>query len=354
MGLFDFLGFNKLPADVVNSSLLITDAATLARADAFIAALQAKFHNIAIALVDTPVTAPALPHTILPEDSAAAIARLHKIQPQRVIALGLAGRYAPLLSALACPRFWINARDSGATEAGCQAVTATQAGVLSNAEVTGDPLAGLESLPTVTVDTGLCQRFKEQHESGRWLGYFAATGENEEDLAYALFSRAIRHKMGLMLLAPRDPERCEPVYRESIKYRLQTIRHQRLSTSFVPIKTRVYYIEQPHPLAAFYACVDFVVTGATLHADAKNAPDILSPILHGKPVLVGPAHRELPLIAAAIEAGAVLAGSDNEQLFAHIKTLIDDPAHGAKIASQARDWLDTQAGAMGRVLTLIK
>ena len=354
MGLFDFLGFNKLPLGVTNSSLLITDAATLARAGTFLDALQAKFHNIAIALTDIPNTAPALPHIVLPTDSAAAIARIQKTQPQRLIALGLSGEYAPLVKSVTCPRFWINARDTAATDVGCQCVTTAHAGVsLANAIITGDPLAGLSSLPAITVDAELCLRFKEQRESGRWLGYFAATGENEEDLAYALFSRAMRHKMGLMLLAPRDPSRCEPVYRESIKYRLQTIRHQRFSTSFVPIKTRVYYIEQSHPLAAFYGCVDFVVTGATLHADAKNTPDILSPILHSKPVLVGSAHRDLPLIAAAIDAGVVLNGMDNEQLFTHIKTLLDDPAYGANLAKHAHDWINQQVGATARVLALL-
>lgn len=354
MGLFDFLGFNKLPAGVANSSLLITDAATLARAGSFLEALQNKFHNIAIALIDTPANPPAYPYIALPQELPAAAAQIQKTQPQRLIMLGLSGQYAPLALAAACPRYWINAHGNDVNAAACSAVTTAKSSLsATNVHLTGDPLASLENLPPITIDTALCERFKEQHESGRWLGYFAATGENEEDIAYALFSRAMRHKMGLMLLAPRDPERCEPVYRESIKYRLQTIRHQRFSTSFVPIKTRVYYIEQAQPIAAFYACVDFVVVGATLHADAKNTPDIISPILHHKPVLVGAAHRNLPLIAAAIDAGVVLAGVDNEQLFAHIKALLDDPAYGVKISMLAHDWLNLQVGAMARVLTLI-
>lgn len=355
MGLFDFLGFNKLPQGIINSSLLVTDAATLAQAGAFINALDTKFHNLAIALIDPALTPPSFPHVLLAKDPAAASGIIKKIQPQRVIMLGLAGDYASLIQGLTCPCYWVNAQDAAAGNAGCQAVTTAHAGIkLANAQVTGDPLTALDSLPAMTTDTQLCERFKEQHESGRWLGYFAATGENEEDIAYALFSRAMRHKMGLMLLAPQDPARCEPVYRESIKYRLQTIRHQRFSTSFVPIKTRVYYIEQAQPLAKFYACVDFVVAGASLHEDAKNLPDIISPILHGKPVLVGPAHRQLPIITAAIKAGVVLDGIDNEQLFTHIRTLIDDPAYASELAQRARAWLDMQVGATGRVLALIK
>ena len=371
MALFDFLGFNKLPIGVAGSTLVLTDNATLARAGVFISALQTRFHNVALALVtdtenksstDTENKNPAttaeataaLPLVVLPQDMPAAIAHIKKIQPQRLIILGLTARCAPLLAAANCPKFWLNAHDAKAASMNCRVVTTThKLADLPSAVVTGDPLANLISLPTIATDTEICLRFKEQREGDRWLGYFAATGEAEEDLAYALFNRAMRHKMGLMLLAPRDPARCEPVYRESIKYRLQTIRHRRLSTSFVPIKTRVYYIEDAQPLASLYACADFVIAGATLHHEAKNTPDIMTPILYGKPVLVGAAHRQQPLLAAAIEAGVVLAGLNNEQLFIHIKTLIDHPEYGTEIARRASDWLTLQVGAATRVLALI-
>jgi 3-deoxy-D-manno-octulosonic-acid transferase len=355
MGLFDFLGFNKLPAGVANATLVITDAATYARASQFITALQSKFHNVAIAFVDHADAAPTLPHYILPSDIATAAQRIAKAQPQRLIMLGLGGQYVPLALATTSPRYWINAQDASIAQAGCKLVSTSSTGIqITGALALGDPLADLDSLPQITPTPDICLRFKEQHESERWLGYFAATGEDEEDTAYALFSRAIRHKMGMMLLAPRDPARCEPVYRESIKYRLQTIRHARFSTSFVPLKTRVYYIEHADPLANLYGCVDFVVVGATLNQNAKNTPDITTPILHNRPVIVGAAHREYPLLAAAIAAGVVWTGDDNEQIFQHIKTIIDSPQLGQQRAQLAQAWLQLQVGAMNRVLNHIQ
>lgn len=355
MGLLDLLGFNKLPAGLAGSTLVVAEAATLARADQFLTALQARFGNVALALIDAGNYAGELPYLALPGAADQAHSRLEKIRPQRLIILGLDGSHAGLVQAAGCPAWWINARDVQATQAGCRAVTVVQGGMpVPDAVVTGDPLAGVEQLPQIVMDRELCERLKEQREGGRWVGYFAGTGEDEEDLAYAIFSRLMRHKMGLMILAPRDPARCEPVYRESIKYRLQTIRHARLSTSFIPIKTRVYYVEDPHPLEALYACVDFVVAGATLHRHARNAPDIASPMLHGKPVIVGPAHRDQPLLAAALEAGAVLAGEDNEQIFAHARRLIDDPAYSQQLAAQAKAWLQIQPGALERVVALIE
>ena len=351
MGLLDLLGFNKLPTGVAGSTLVLADATTLARADALLVALHARFGNVAVAQLDSVDYRGRLPQIELSADNA--LERLKKIRPQRLIMLGLDGRYANLVQAADCPTWWINAHDAAATQAGCRAVTTAQAG-LSGAQPTGDPLAGIEQLPTLINDPTLCARLKEQRDGGRWVGYFAATGEDEEDIAYALFSRMMRHKMGLMILAPRDRERCEPVYRESIKYRLQTIRHARLSTSFVPIKTRVYYVEDSQPLEGLYACVDFVVAGGTLHAHARNAPDIVSPMLHGKPVIVGSAHRGHPVLAAALAAGVVLAGDDNEQIFAHAQRLIDDPAYSAQLTAQASAWLQAQVGALARVMALIE
>ncbi|NOT17796.1 MAG: hypothetical protein HOP20_06995 [Sulfuriferula sp.] len=354
MGLFDFLGFNKLPAGVTNATLVVTDAATLARAEQFINALQNKFRNVAIALTDATATPPALPHLQLPDDLTAAAQRITKSQPQRLIILGLGEQHLPLAQAATCPRYWLNARDANIALAGCALISTSNADThITGALALGDALVDLTSLPHIASDTEICLRFKEQHESERWLGYFAATGEDEEDTAYALFSRAIRHKMGMMLLAPRDPARCEPVYRESIRYRLQTIRHARFSTSFVPLKTRVYYIEHAEPIASLYGCVDFVVVGATLNQNAKNTPDIITPILHNRPVIVGTAHRENPLLAAAITAGIVWAGEDNEQIFTHIKTIIDTPELGQQRAEKARAWLNLQVGAMTRVLEKI-
>ncbi len=327
MGLLDLLGFNKLPAGVAGSSLVLADAATLARTDALLAALQARFGNVAVAQLDGTYSG-SLPQIVFSAENATE--RLKKIRPQRLIVLGLDDTHVSLMQAADCPAWWISAHDVAATQ------------------------AGIGQLPELVNDPSLCARLKEQRDGGRWVGYFAATGEDEEDIAYALFSRMMRHKMGLMILAPRDRERCEPVYRESIKYRLQTIRHARLSTSFVPIKTRVYYVEDSLPLEGLYACVDFVVAGGTLHPNARNTPDIVSPMLHGKPVIVGSAHRDDPVVAAALAAGVVLAGDDNEQIFAHAQRLIDDPAYRAQLTAQASTWVSAQVGALVRVMATIE
>ncbi len=355
MGLLDFLGFNRLPDGVQGSSLVVLATHQLAHARPFLSQLRQSIPNTALLLIgDQPTNAIDIPHLVVADQADAIQGRFDKIAPQRIIMLGLPARYSDLLSKTKAPVAWINAQDAAIAKAGYALVTTAQdLPGLTPAQITGDPLATIQQLPALAVNTDMCIRFKEQRESDRWLGYFAGTGESEENMAYLLFNRAIRYKMGIMLLAPRDLARCEPVYRESLKFRLQTIRHRRLSTSFVPIKTRVYYIEDAQPLADLYACVDFVIAGGTLHPDATAQPDLLLPILHGKPVIVGAAHRDNPLVASAIQAGVVLAADDEEQLFKHIHALIDSPADRTVLASKARNWLSHQAGASQRVIQLI-
>ncbi len=355
MGLLDILGFNRLPAGLQGSSLIIMDAGQLSRARPFLDTLRQQIGNTALLLIGSERDIDCdIPHLVVADDLQVLRQRLEKIAPARIVMLGLSARHAPLLKDQKAPSVWINARESAIASAGCKRITVSHADPqLPNAEVTGDPLSGLGQLPAHGVNTDICHRFKEQREGSRWLAYFAGTGESEENMAYLLFNRAIRHKMGLMILAPRDQARCEPVYRESIKFRLQTIRHRRLSTSFVPIKTRVYYVEDPQPLADLHACADFVIAGGTMHADSTAQPDLVTPMLHGKTVIVGPAHRDQPLVASAVDAGVVLAADDENQLYDHMRTLIDQPEYGQKMAEQARNWLTSQPGAAQRVIQLI-
>ena len=107
MGLLDLLGFNKLPTGVAGSTLVLADATTLARADALLVALQARFGNVAVAQLGSVDYRGSLPQIELSADNA--LERLKKIRPQRLIVLGLDGRYANLVQAADCPAWWVNA-----------------------------------------------------------------------------------------------------------------------------------------------------------------------------------------------------------------------------------------------------
>lgn len=335
-----------LPLEV--KTLLLVEAREIDLIEPFARSLQSKFGDVGVAVLGSASYAA---HPSIQLDGAGAAQRLENMVLDRLIAVG--DRCATLLPA-GVKSYVVNAtrapsRAVGGVFVADPALTTS----LANASASGDPLADASALPAMTPDQSACERFKEQREGKRWVGYFAATGNNEEERAYLIFNRLIRHKMGLMVLAPRDPARCEPVYRESIKYRLQTIRHNRLSTSFVPIKTRVYYVEDEAPRNAMYACCDWVVVGGTLDDNAYVMQDIVSPIQAGRPVVIGPAGDRTPLTRAALRAGVVYSAHDMDALFDHLREIIDAPAAAAERARRARAWLEAQPGAIARIVGAI-
>ncbi|MFO8155500.1 MAG: 3-deoxy-D-manno-octulosonic acid transferase [Pseudomonadota bacterium] len=237
------------------------------------------------------------------------------------------------------PHVWINA-PSGADTAGMAAVFRAD---------DGDPLLALPPVPPLPEANPLCERFAELREAGRWILYFPATVEDEEPMAYGVFFELLRRRKGFMALAPADAERYEPVYREALKYRLPTNRHNRLSTSWIPKKSRVYYVEDRETLDGLHDCADVVVPGGTLVGDARR-PDLFTPLARGVAVVVGPARRDDPVVAAALAAGAVRPAADENDLVEVLLPLLGDAETCRQQASRGREWLECHGGAAERIL----
>jgi 3-deoxy-D-manno-octulosonic-acid transferase len=356
MGLLDLLGLSALPPGLRGANLVLLSPAVLIKAKGFLRRLENKVGQLALGLTEKATYTGRLPAVVLPDSRDKTAKLIARMKPRRLILLGLPGDYAWLPQTMSCPVFWLNASDRAAGEAGCRVVAVTAPEHLDNvpnAQLTGDPLLDLNELPSAVPDQEFCDRFTEQRQGMRWLVYFAGTGEGEEEVAYPLFNRLIRRRMGFMLLAPRDPARCEAVYREAKKHRLPTTRHAGLTQPHVPIRSRVYFIEDPGKIAAFYACADFVIAGGSIHPAASSKPDLVAPMAYGKPVIVGPAHRDEPLLAAAVEHGVVRAARNEEELYVRAKWLIDETEQADAMARRARAWIEAQAGAPERVLAMI-
>lgn len=273
---------------------------------------------------------------------------LARLAPRRVLRLGAA---PPVPAPAGVPVVWINAPTDADPALADRLLHADPAEGPQPGEVTGDPLPMLEA-PAPAADEGLCDRFRELREAGRWICYFAGTVEGEESRAYGAFFDLLRQRMGFMILAPRDPERYEPVYRDAIKYNLPTNRHNRLSTSWIPKKSRVYYVEDPQTLNGIYPCADLVVPGGTLVGDGRT-PDLVTPLARGCAVAVGPAGREHPVVASAVAAGAVAAASD-EALEETLAALLTDADRRQALAAAGQAWLERHAGAMDRVMAAVR
>lgn len=345
------LGLHAPPPEVREAGLMIGQSAALhAAQDLHLRLAEAGMRLVPVALDQAPET------VRLPAQNGARLRWLRRARPQRLVLLGDVPEGAALAAAVDCPVTWINA-PAEAAEADCALVTISNPAMatgLPEARLTGDPLLGIVEQPhPLVADSGLCERFREQRRTGRWILYYAGTGIDEEPIAYGSFFNLARRKMGFLAVAPRDPERYEPVYRDALKYRLPTNRHNRLSTSYVPLATRVYYIEDPQTLDNMYACADVVVAGGTLTEHAAAPPDVLRPLLAGKPTLVGPAYRRDAIAAAAVRDGAALAAADEDALVEAAHRLLTNEEERNRLATQARDWAELQVGAAERVLELL-
>lgn len=354
MSWFDFLHGGRVPEEAIGTNLLVGTADNLAAAEPFARRLEQRLGRIALGVTGPGECAGTWPKLSLSAGSARQ--RLTKVAPSRLILLGNVPEGAALARHATCPVHWINAEGPEAAQSAAGIITLRRPedqALLPTGLVTGDPLLNVDALAPCGNDTSFCERFKEFRDRKEWVVYFAATGEEEERMAYASFFQLLRHRAGLMALAPRDPARYESVYRSGLPFRLPTNRHVRFMTSYVSYKTRVYFIEDPAALKAMYGCADLIVAGGTLHTAAFGGADLVTPLSLGRVTLVGPAHRDDPLVRAALAAGVVIGFDDVDGLIGTADSLLSDVARREQLGARAQEWITRHAGAAERVLALL-
>ncbi|WP_018649083.1 MULTISPECIES: hypothetical protein [unclassified Thioalkalivibrio] len=291
------------------------------------------------------------PAVALPPDLARE--RLARLQPRAVVVIGPVGELGPPLAAITAPRLWVNAEGDAPTGVEWAGVFAArdQACNAPGARVIGDPIAGAVELPAAPApDTGFCERFREYHEKGHPILLAPNTGPGEEAFAFAVLFAVLRKTAAILLLAPADRERHEPVYRDAIKYSLPIIRHNRFMTSFVPRKNRVYYIEDPETLHSAYGCAHITLPGGTLAA-SETPPDLGLPLAHGSAVVCGPADNPTQpdaatrLRLAAEHTGLVSRGSTPEEVADEVLARLAEGRTAQDRRDDLAQWQQRQADA---------
>ncbi|MHB1586216.1 MAG: hypothetical protein ACYCRH_04505 [Acidiferrobacteraceae bacterium] len=325
-------------------TLVLLDSAT-AVPGSFLSALEALFAPLGVVRLGGEGGASTEPRAVLQ--------RLRRAQPERVVVLGPLPCAADVLREARGPILWISPGDDEESARLAHLVTVRSERQRRNipaAHVTGDPLLGIETLPDPP-DASLCERFQSLRSRGRWILYFSQTEEGEETAAYASFLKMLRVGAGLLALAPRDPARFEPVYRDAMRFHLTTNRHGRLLTSSVSPQTRVYYLEDPVAAREMYACADVVVSGGTL-VTRGPAPEALLPLSLGRPVVVGPLTHGA-LLEAARADGAVCAVDHPDALDAVLAPLLTLAPERQRCGDAGKAWVELQAGSAQRVLALL-
>ncbi|MHB1950045.1 MAG: hypothetical protein ACYCQK_01070 [Acidiferrobacteraceae bacterium] len=332
------------PEPAPNDTLVLQDAATIVPPE-FLAALEGLFAPVRILKLSGGEGVRRTEREVAQ--------RVRHTAPKRIVILGALPCDEGFLRETRAPILWISPRGDEALAALARLVTLRSARHqrrLPDAHVTGDPLLDVDAPPDAP-DPSLCRRFQPLRSRGRWILYFAGTEAGEEAKAYGAFLQVSRAGAGLLALAPRDPARFEPVYRDAMRFHLATIRHGRLMTASVPQHTRVYYLEDPVARRAMHVCADVVVVGGTLMTPGP-AEDAVLPLSLGRPVIVGPLARG-PLLGAARTDGAVCAVDDLSMLDSVLAPLLARSEEARLQGDAGKTWIGLQAGAAQRVLTLL-
>lgn len=283
--------------------------------------------------------------------------RLLRLQPRAVVVIGPAGALGQPLAAITAPRLWVNAEGEAPAGAEWAEVFAArdQGCSAPGVRVIGDPIAGAIDLPAAPEpDASFCERFREYHEKGHPILLAPNTGPGEEAFAFAVLFAVLRKTAAILLLAPADRERHEPVYRDAIKYSLPIIRHNRFMTSFVPRKNRVYYIEDPDTLHSAYGCAQVTLPGGTLAA-SETPPDLGLPLAHGSAVVCGPADNPAQpgaatrLRLAAEHTGLVARGSTPEEVADEVLARLAEGRTAQERRDELAQWQQRQANARSAV-----
>ncbi|MGM0553932.1 MAG: hypothetical protein ACQETK_09100 [Pseudomonadota bacterium] len=352
----------SVPPDHCQRIVILATLATLQAAGDWLSELRAQFGPLLLGATDSLHDDAAAAASASPETPALAMApalattRLGRLRPRAVLVVGAADALGPALGSVSAPVLWVNAEGPAPEGAGFAAIfSARDADGHAAARRIGDPVAGPVALPEPPAEDDFCLRFREYHERGYPILLAPGTGPGEEAFAFAVLFEVLRKTTALLILAPSDPARHEPVYRDAIKYNLPIVRHNRFMTSYVPVRNRVYYIEDPDTLRAACRCAAITLPGGTL-ADSATPPDLGLPLACGSTVVCGPASdvslapTPATRLRRAAEGSGLVARADTPEaaaglILAQLDEGIDAGAHQAR----AREWVGHQLQAREKV-----
>lgn len=188
-----------------------------------------------------------------------------------------------------------------------------------------------------------------------WVAGSTHGGEEEIVLEAHQIVRGI-HPRALLVLVPRHPPRFDEVahglQRAGIRF---ARRSQRVGdrASAAASSADVLLVDTLGELLDFYAASDVAFVGGSLVPIGGH--NLLEPAALGLPVLTGPYTSNSADIANLLTArGAAEVVHDAEELGRRVATLLSDPEERDRIGALGRDSVDSNRGALGKLLGLIE
>jgi len=189
-------------------------------------------------------------------------------------------------------------------------------------------------------------------QPGDSLWVAGSTHEGEEKIILDVFAR-LRSFFPLLrlIIAPRKTERTEDIYRLSSNMGLKTVLKTGLRADGDPYD--VLILNTLGELGRIYGIGKISFVGGSLVPVGGH--NLLEPASFERPVLFGPhTHNFVLMSQLLIEAGGGKRVEDSEDLFETMKELLSDPDRSNRMGRKAREFVEMNRGALGRVMEHIE
>jgi 3-deoxy-D-manno-octulosonic-acid transferase len=221
----------------------------------------------------------------------------------------------------------------------------------ASTHVTGNLKFDFE-LPPQTVERGA--RLREQYARGRPLWVAGSTHGGGEERALLEAQQRVRavHPEALLVLAPRHPQRFAEVAALLHQAGVSFVRRSQGAAAAAQT-CEVLLLDSLGELLDFYAAADVAFVGGSLVPVGGH--NLLEPAALGVPILTGPHNSNSEEIARLLIArGAAEVVHDAAELGARVGALLANPEARVRIGAQGRVSVDSNRGALGRLLGLIE
>lgn len=172
-----------------------------------------------------------------------------------------------------------------------------------------------------------------------------STREGEEAmLAPALRAIAAKRNRLLVIDAPRHPHRFDEAERALATSGLPVLRRSRLGSSLPCSLPAILLLDSLGELASLYPRADLVFVGGSLNGWGGH--NVLEPVLHGRPVVVGPHMQNFRQITRdLLQAGGLLQVANADELSHALQDLIANSARREALGQAGQAWARSQSGA---------
>ncbi|MFC1821289.1 3-deoxy-D-manno-octulosonic acid transferase [Thermodesulfobacteriota bacterium] len=179
-----------------------------------------------------------------------------------------------------------------------------------------------------------------------------STHQGEEEILLTVYKRLQTEFSALrLIIAPREIERAEEIYRLSVSQGLKTERKTGLKNDGHPY--HVLILDTIGELGRIYGIAEVSFVGGSFVPIGGH--NLLEPAAFGCPVLFGPhTHNFVNMSQLLIEAGGGKRVKDEEALCQILQELLSNREYAGGMGERADRFVDSNRGALERVIGVIE